>query len=82
MAFAYTRDLLQEFGNKKVFTGTYTNTAGSTGGAIVTGLSSVNYFNSNNNDQAATVNQVAISSGTVTLTTVADTDGQWFAVGN
>lgn len=80
MAFTYTRQPTI-FGNKRAYTGTHTNTAGSTGGVIVTGLTRIEYFNSNNNDQAATTNQVVISGGSVTLTTVADSDGQWVAIG-
>lgn len=80
MAFAYTAEVGDASG-KGITVGTYTNTGGSTGGAIDTGLNTVLYFNSNNNTQSITTNQVAISGGTVTLTTVANEDGQWIAYG-
>jgi len=82
MAFTYTGES-SVFGNKKVAFGTYTSASSSTGGDIVTGLDSVAYFNSNcETSQSATVNLVARSSGTVTITTVADEVGTWFAIGN
>lgn len=69
-------------GNLRIVFGTYTNAAGSTGGAIVTGLNEIFYFNSNcMTSQSGTVNKAAISGGTVTLTNVSNEDGQWMAIG-
>lgn len=66
------------FGNKRVVMGTYSQASGDTGGAIVTGLSTVENFHAT----AATV--VVNASGTVTITTadpVATVSGFWMAVG-
>ncbi len=83
MAFAYALTKHTVFGDLKVKTGTYTSSASGTGGAIKTGLNTVLYFNTNcETSQAGTVNLVAISGGTVTITTVADEVGKWIAYGN
>lgn len=81
MSFTYTRNTADVFGSKRVVSGTYTNSGGSTGGDIVTGLTRIESFESTNNTQAATVNKVLTSGGTVTITTVADDDGLWQASG-
>jgi len=61
---------------------TYTNAGGSTGGAIVTGLNEVFYFNTScGATQSATVNLTTISGGTVTMTVVDGEDGLWMAIG-
>jgi len=78
----YTVKKTTVFGDLRVVMGTYTNASGSTGGAIVTGLNEVFYFNSScGTSQAATVNLVTISGGTVTMTCVSDEDGKWIAIG-
>jgi hypothetical protein len=80
MAFTYTRDTIHVVGNKRRAAGTYTSDSGSTGGAIVTGLSSVDFFG--DNSATATPSSVAtVSGGTVTLTTTANQTGQWEAIG-
>lgn len=81
MAFSSGSQQFVSLGSKRCAVGTYTNTSGSTGGTITTGLNTIDYFNSNNNSQSATTNKAVISGGSVTLTTVADEDGQWFAIG-
>ena len=82
MAFAYAKTKDTVIGNMRVKTGTYTSSASGTGGAIATGLDTVLYFNTDcETSQAATVNLVAISGGTVTITTVADEVGKWIAYG-
>lgn len=76
------RDAHGMVGRIEMVVGTYTNGGSDTGGDIVTGLSAIYDFSSScATSQAATVNQAAISGGTVTLTTVADEDGTWKAVG-
>jgi len=78
----YTITKVTVFGDLRVVMGTYTNGGSSTGGDIVTGLNEVFYFNSScETSQAATVNLASISGGTVTITTVADEDGKWIAIG-
>lgn len=70
------------WGDLRVVMGTYTNAGGSTGGAIVTGLNEIFFFGTNYmTSQATTVNLIAISGGTVTMTTVDGEDGQWIAIG-
>jgi len=82
MAFAYAIKKDTVFGDLRVAIGTYTSSASGTGGAIVTGLNEVFFFNTDcETSQAATVNLVAISGGTVTITTVADEVGKWIAIG-
>lgn len=69
-------------GRLRLHTGSYTNTAGSTGGAVATGLRYILFFIANCEvSQAATCHMVARSGGAATITTVADEDGVWFAVG-
>jgi len=82
MAFAYAVKKQTVMGDQRVVMGTYTNTNSSTGGAIVTGLNEIFYFNTDyETTQATTVNKVAVSKGTATITTVADEDGKWIAIG-
>ena len=78
----YTIKKTTVFGDLRVVIGTYTNASGSTGGAIVTGLNEIFYFNSScGTSAAANVNLAVISGGTVTMTTVSDEDGKWIAIG-
>lgn len=82
MAFDYEITKVLSVGDINLVLGTYTNTDGSTGGAITTGLNDVYFFDTNYEvSQATTVNLVADSSGTITITTVADEDGKWEAWG-
>ena len=82
MAFEYTITKVLSVGDIQLVTGTYTNGGSDTGGAIATGLSEIFFFDSNcEKSQADTVNKVAISYGTATITTVADEDGKWEAWG-
>ena len=67
------------FGNKRVNFGTFSQASGDTGGAIVTGLDTVEYFN-----LTAEVVTTSDSSGTVTVTTQnpgAAQAGYWIAIG-
>lgn len=68
------------FGNKKHVFGTYLSDSGSTGGAIVTGLSKVYTF-SDAVTTATPSTVVSISGGTVTITTTANQGGRWQATG-
>lgn len=80
MAFTYTRTSLTDFGNKRVALGTYASSGGGTGGAMVTGLTTVEHFNAS--VATSTPSTVAtISAGTVTITTTANQTGTWMAVG-
>ena len=74
-------------GTKKVVTGTFTNTSGSTGGDVVTGLRKVDFISCQHTGAAAIASAPSanetfpLASGDVTIVTTADADGIWFAVG-
>lgn len=67
--------------------GTFTNTAGSTGGDVATGLSVVEEFLIQESDNAVIASKSAVNEtlpldgGDVTIVTVADVDGRWIALG-
>lgn len=68
------------FGDLRVVTGTYTNTAGSTGGAITTGLGAI--FYSSATSATATPSVVVVNSGgTATVTTTANQTGTFIIMG-
>ena len=78
MAFAKTVKFVTVFGNKRVAVGQFTQGDGDTGGAIATGLSSIDYFD------ASYMTDASDSSGTVTITTAdpgAAQTGYWIAIG-
>ena len=80
MGFTVTRNKGTFSIGKNVILGTYASAAGSTGGAIVTGLKKVLHFESS--CATATPSTVAVlSAGTVTITTTANQTGTWMAVG-
>ena len=80
MAFSYTKNPGVFSIGKNVKLGTYTSTAGDTGGAIVTGLLTVLHFVVS--CATSTPSTVAtISGGTVTITTTANQTGTWMAIG-
>jgi len=69
-------------GGKFLAMGTYTNESGDTGGAIISGFSSVTAMDSSCGvSQSTTVNKMTASGGTITLTTVDNEDGTWWALG-
>jgi len=80
MAFTYTTNVPDVFGNKKNISGTYTSAGGSTGGDIVTGFSVVQSF-SNTSATASPSTVATISAGTITITTTANQTGVWAATG-
>ena len=80
MAFAYTETDRTVFGNKKVVYGTFTNGVADTGGAIATGLRSIEFPAGTANSGVEAV-QCAVSGGTLTVTTNAGVDGYWMAIG-
>ena len=84
MTFSYTRNIYTpDAGGLAIATGTYTNASGDTGGKIDTCLHEVLFFNTNNKtSQATTETLVAISGGRVTITTVGNEDGKWWAIGS
>ncbi|MFH1231043.1 MAG: hypothetical protein V1709_06045 [Planctomycetota bacterium] len=93
MAFAYAVSSQTIAGNKRLVFGTFTNAANDTGGAIVTGLSTIDWFCPIfTSHSGSTGVKCTISGGTVTIV-VPDTiipqaatsdgvDGNWIAIGN
>lgn len=77
-------------GNKRMHWGTYTNTAGFTGGDIDTGLKSCDHIELQPTGTAVdantpTVNENLsgpINGAAVTIVTTADADGSWIAFGD
>jgi hypothetical protein len=89
MAFAYTAEEIKEyFGRKKAVWGTFTNGSGDTGGDIVTGLAhtdfiSLQYTGAAVIADAPVANETfPLASGAVTIVTVDNADGIWFAFGD
>lgn len=90
MAFAFTINesgLPNTAGDRKVVTGTFTNTDGDTGGSIVTGLSRVEFFNAQHTGTAVVASAPVANKafptadGTIPVVTVADANGVWIAYG-
>ena len=88
MAFGSTIEGSSVFGNRRVAWGTYTSDTGSTGGDIVTGLESVESFMLQAKSTAIQVaggpvvnETLPIAGSAVTIVTVADAVGYWFAFG-
>lgn len=86
MAFTHTSEKTV-FGNKRIVTGVYTNTSGSTGGNIVTGLSQVDAVFLQPKGSSILANQpvvneaLPLNGGDVTIVTTADEIGSFIAVG-
>lgn len=86
MAFSHTTEKTV-FGNKRIVTGVYTNTGGSTGGDIATGLSQVDAVFLQPKGSAILANQPVVNEafplngGAVTVVTTADEIGTFIAVG-
>ena len=75
-------------GTQKIMTGTFTNTAGSNGGDVKTGLRRVKYFDANQTGAALesagkpVANETfPTSTGDITIVTSSDADGIWTAYG-
>lgn len=95
MAFSYTRNIADKEGGTKFVTGTYTNTGGSTGGAVVTGLKHIYSVSLQPLGSSVSANQPvvnaslttistgkkAIVGGSMTIVTSANEVGTWMAVG-
>ena len=83
MAFSYTvdADARSTKGGLACVSGTFVNTAGSTGGAILTGLTLVKKFGAIGSSAASAIQRSTISGGSVTIVTTADVDGDWDAEG-
>jgi len=89
MAFSFTTetDPYENVGRLKHLIGTYTNTAGSTGGDIDTGLTRVLYIEAQPTGAAAIATSNSFNEtfpfdgSSPTLVTIADEDGIWEAWG-
>ena len=74
-------------GTKKIVTGTFTNTGGSTGGDIDTGLKLVEFFDAKPTGASVTANEITLnetfpaSTNEITIVTGANVDGVWIAYG-
>lgn len=82
MAFAYTTTLRTVVGPCRLTAGTFTNGTTDTGGAITSGLQSVDHVSVSCNSHLGTeFVKSTISGGTITLLTSEGADGTWFAIG-
>lgn len=87
MAFSASKTDETVFGNKRVTMGTFTNTGGSTGGDINTGLHVCEKIflqcgGSAVSADAPAINETLPCAGSsVTCVTTADVDGWWMAIG-
>ena len=88
MAFASAIEGSSVFGNKRIAFGTYTSSASGTGGDIDTGLEFVESFMLQAKSTAIQVaggpvvnETLPIAGSAVTIVTVADGVGYWFAIG-
>ena len=83
MAFAYavtSRCWLDR--KKRLCWGTFTNGATDTGGAIVTGMKTVDFFTAQPDSHVdSTMIKHTISGGTVTIVASDGVDGRWMALG-
>jgi hypothetical protein len=86
-AFTSTITSQTVFGNKRIVYGTYTSSAGATGGDVSTGLNQVEVFMLIPNAAAVATNASVVNetfplaSGDVTIVSDADQVGYWFAIG-
>lgn len=86
MAFSFTKDQEWIEGPKRHTSGTFTNTGGSTGGAIRTGMARVDFMETTPTSTApashtrVTTDLPAVDG--ITIATTADVDGIWHAVGS
>jgi hypothetical protein len=85
MTWSYTKDQVGHAGNMKIASGTFSNTSSSTGGAVLTGLATVNSFVATTKlagtifvDETFPLNNV---DGAVTVTTTTGVIGTWIATG-
>lgn len=87
MAFTTTNGELTVFGNKRIFTCNFVNDSGSTGGEVVTGLSTVEKILIGHSGSAVVGNApvynetLPLNEGSVTVVTDADTSGTFMAIG-
>ena len=86
MAFASTITATFVAGSKRIAFGTFTNTSGSSGGDITTGLSVVEHFDLLHIGSAVVTNVPVVNetfpiTTAVTIVTDADADGYWMAIG-
>lgn len=87
MAFTFNITDTTYWGNKKVIIGTFANTAGSTGGDILTGLTNCEGIQLQHTGAAVVASAPVanetfpVAAGAVTIVTVADTAGQFIAWG-
>lgn len=86
MAFTYTVEGIEVIGRYKHVYGTFTNTGGSTGGSIATGLNMLHAGTmtdiANAVHDGVDVVDITTTGGTMVIVTDADVDGIWEAIGS
>jgi len=86
MAFSHTKNQTV-FGNKRIVYGVYTNSGGSTGGDIDTGLNVVEFISLQPKGTSILANEPVVNetlpldSGSVTIVTTANEVGSYLALG-
>ena len=87
MVFTSTITSRESDGSLAKVVGTFTNTSGSTGGEVETGLKTVIGFQLQHTGSAVVASapvaneSFPLQGGDVTIVTVADTNGVWIAIG-
>ena len=87
MAFAFAVLSTTVFGDRAIAMGTFTNTSGSSGGELNTGLKTLDHVSLTLGGSAGAPNQLAVNetlplnTGIFTLASAADAVGVWFAIG-
>ena len=83
MSHAYTRDeKVGHAGPLSLVTGTFTESSTSTGGTIVTGLTTVQAYNIGVASTTFTITvSTGYTTGTLTLVTTSGANGTWMAAG-
>lgn len=86
MAFAFTKDYEGVTGDMRITGGTYTSSGSGTGGDIYTGLQQTQGLVLQQNDSSvvasqAVVNETFPKTDPITIVTVANGTGYWFAFG-
>ena len=88
MTFTIDNDGRFIMGSKKSSFGRFTNTAGSSGGEVVTGLNSVGFMKLTHTGSGVIAGEPSVyetfpmTKGDATIVTTADADGLWWAIGD
>ena len=84
MAWTAAVTATERLGDKLLVSGTFSNTAGTTGGAIVTGGSAIWHFGAGATGGTGAITRsttdYTVSGGSATIITGTTTNGTWFAL--